>query len=105
VKILEREAINDLLRDLEGLMLRYLKSGDVAKSIERTMLHMVLRLLTCKFLDKRIQGANDMNEIVERVRSKENEKKNRGKQQQQRPPTLFLTAKHMKQWFSSCVDC
>jgi hypothetical protein len=95
---LDREAINDLLRDLEALMLKYLKPADVAKAIERTMLHMVLRLLTCKFLDKRIQGANDMNEIVERVRSKENEKKNRGRPPQSRPPTLYLTAKHVKQW-------
>jgi len=56
---------------------RTMKPAEVGKALEKTQQAISLKLLSSKFLEKRILGMSEMNDLIVRVHNREMDKKRR----------------------------
>jgi hypothetical protein len=72
LKTLNKDAINDMVRDVESLLP---KSPATSEFIEKINLEIALRLLSAKVLEKRLNGCAELEETIKKVMRKEREGK------------------------------
>lgn len=72
LKTLNKDAINDMVRDVESLLP---KGPATSEYIEKINLEIALRLLSAKVLEKRLNGCAELEETIKKVIRKEREGK------------------------------
>ncbi len=67
LKTIDRDSLMELIRNMEAVMILGSQPAQaVAEFIEKINLDISLRLITCKLLEKRINGVMELKEAVER---------------------------------------
>lgn len=71
LKGLTRQALNRPMAYIGALMERVFSQSDIRRLSEQFALSVALRLLRCPFINKRIQGVNDIKEYIDIAQKKE----------------------------------